>query len=298
MISIGKYLDEHDIAQEMRLERKLHKGSFLVLEGDTDIKRFRPFIDDDKCSLVNSYGRRNAIEAIKLLYEDGFPGAVAVADVDFDRVTGTLEEHEGIVYSQTHDLDLDWARPRVVARYLWEVGDKSKCDTHGDVGAIIHKILEGLKPISVARLLGSTRRIRYRLGNIDASKVFVNFCVDLDAYIDLVFDGRVTNTGEKETLKEAIARACQKGYDLYQLTNGHDFYCALGSCLRSELGFRRDFHSWRSEIEKDLRLAFSDGDFRETEVYRGLCGWINENRGYVIFDVRLNAQSGAAVVGG
>ena len=53
MISIAKHMDEYDIAQEVRLERKLHKGSFLLVEGTTDIKRFRVFIDDDGCSLVN-----------------------------------------------------------------------------------------------------------------------------------------------------------------------------------------------------------------------------------------------------
>jgi hypothetical protein len=37
MISIAKHMDEHDIAQEVRLERKLHKGSFLLVEGTTDI---------------------------------------------------------------------------------------------------------------------------------------------------------------------------------------------------------------------------------------------------------------------
>jgi Protein of unknown function (DUF4435) len=114
MISIARHMDEHDIAQEVRLERKLHKGSFLLVEGTTDIKRFGAFIDDDECSLVNCYGRKNAVEAIKLLYEDGFAGALGVVDADFGRLDDSLEEHEGLVYSEAHDFDLDWARPSVV----------------------------------------------------------------------------------------------------------------------------------------------------------------------------------------
>jgi hypothetical protein len=97
MISIGKHMDEHDIAQEVRFERKVHKGSFLLLEGSTDIKRFEPLIDGQKCSVVNCYGRKNAIEAIKLLYDDGFPGALGVVDADFDRITGEIDLHEGSV---------------------------------------------------------------------------------------------------------------------------------------------------------------------------------------------------------
>jgi hypothetical protein len=43
MISIQRHMDEYDIAQEVRLERKVHKGSFLLVEGITDIKRFGPW---------------------------------------------------------------------------------------------------------------------------------------------------------------------------------------------------------------------------------------------------------------
>lgn len=67
MISIARHMDEYDIAQEIRLERKVHKGSFLLLEGDTDIKRFSRFIDEAKCSIVNCYGRRRAIAATEML---------------------------------------------------------------------------------------------------------------------------------------------------------------------------------------------------------------------------------------
>lgn len=289
MISIGRHLDEYDIAQEIRFERKVHKGAFLILEGSTDIKRFQPFVDEKKCSIINGYGRLNAIGAIKLLYEDGFPGVVAVVDADFDRVTRTLEEHEGLIYSETHDFDLDWARPRVVARYLAEVGEKSKCELHGDVDAIIKKILEGLKPVSVAKLLSITNRIRYRLADIDASKVFANFRINLDAYIELVFEGRTPDAGEKGALRDQVSALCRREYDLSQLTNGHDFHCALGACLRVELGSRRHAHSWGSEVEKDLRLAFSDQEFKATAVYQMLSAWASDNHPYVVLDSRLSS---------
>ena len=140
MISIARHMDKYDIAQEVRLERKVHKGSFLLLEGDTDIKRFSTFVDDGACSFVNCYGRRKAIGAIELLYDEGFAGAVAVIDADFDRVTGHLLAHEGLVYSASHDLDLDWATPTVVNKYLCEVGDVAKLSQHGSVADLMAEI--------------------------------------------------------------------------------------------------------------------------------------------------------------
>jgi hypothetical protein len=171
MISIGRHMDEFDIAQEVRLERKVHKGSFLLTEGDTDIKRFAVFIDDNVCSLVNCYGRRNSIEAIKILYKDGFLGALGVVDADFDRIEGKLERHEGLVYSEAHDFDLDWANANVIERYLAEVGEKAKCVLHGPAVDVIGKILDGLKPVSVARLLNHRKQILHKLSGIDVSAV-------------------------------------------------------------------------------------------------------------------------------
>ena len=126
MISIAAGMDEYDIVQEIRFERQVHKGSFLLLEGQDDLRRFTRFIDEKLCSTVNCFGRPNLIEAIKLLYEDGFLGALGLADADFDRLTGDLETHEGIIYSDSHDFDMDWACEQTLHRYLLTRGGRSR----------------------------------------------------------------------------------------------------------------------------------------------------------------------------
>jgi len=287
MISIAKHMDEYDIAQEVRLERKVHKASFLLLEGDTDIKRFNRFISEVECSIVNCYGRRKAIAATKILYDEGFLGVLSVIDADFDRITGKLEQHEGLIYSEAHDLDLDWARPEVVARYL-EVGEKTKCALHGPPEEVIAKILAGLKPVSVARLLNHLKYITYKLSDVDVSVCFANFSVDIDGYVASIFRDRPqVSAGTKGTLKLQITRATAKEYDLYQLTNGHDFHCALGACLRDDLGSRRDVHTWGNEVETHLRLALDESEFRRLSVYQAISKWVSENRPFNILQAVL-----------
>ena len=207
MISIARHMDEYDIAEEVRLERKVHRGSFLLVEGITDIRRFGPFIDEKECSLVNCYGRRKAIEAIKILYDEGFPGALGAVDADFDRIDCELEVHEGLVYSESHDFDLDWAQPTVLGKYLNQVADSEKRKTYGSASEIFVKILQALKPVSVARLLNHRRRIGFRLSHIDVSACFVNFGVRLDAYVDLIFEGCVASEQRRIELQEQISRA-------------------------------------------------------------------------------------------
>jgi len=278
MITITRHMDGYDIARQIRMERQVYKKhSFLLLEGDTDIKRFDRYVDESGCSLVNCYGRKNAILATELLYEDGFPGALAVVDADFDRLTNSLKIHEGIVYSETHNLDLDWSKPSIVSRYLSEIANKTKCLVHGSAVDIIEKIFLGLRPISIARLLNQQKKINYKLSDIDAGKCFRDFSVDIDAFVDQIFEGKTVPDTTKKTLKGTIVSNLSKTYDLWQLTNGHDFHCALGTCLRSDLGERAPAQTWGKEIASHLRLTCDSAEFKAMAIYLAIRDWTTEN---------------------
>ena len=117
-ISIARELDAHDIAQEVRQERQVHKGSCLLVEGDKDIKRFAKFVDEDVCSIQNCFDRENLLGAIEILAEEGFQGILGLANAEFDRIDGRLPASEAIIFSETHDFDLDIAESDVLRRYL------------------------------------------------------------------------------------------------------------------------------------------------------------------------------------
>lgn len=288
MLSIARHIDEHDIIQEIRLERSQHKGSFLIVEGKTDVSRFSNFISQDSCSLVNAYGRRNAIRAIELLNSQKVGDVAAVVDADFDRITGKLKEHPNLIYSEYHDFDLDWATPSVVSRYLDEVADASKLANHASIADIINKILTGLKPISILRLLNVKRTVRYKLSNIRTGDCFVNFSVDFDKYIDLIRLIEPISEIEKSKIESLIAVESKNNIDLRQLTNGHDFHCAIGACLKKELGRRRDAQTWGNEIEMHFRFLFGDAEFIGSSVFTALRNWENSNSPYKILNERLN----------
>jgi len=264
------------------MERGKHKGSFLLLEGSTDIKRFSKFINSTACSTVNSYGRENALKALDLLDDEGFEGVLAIVDADFDRVVKSLWLHEAVIYSESHDLDLDWAQPEVVGRYLTEVGDPKKSILFGSTESIIAVLVEGLRPVSVARLLNKRGTIRHKLSDVDIMGCFVGLAVDLFKYVEHVCSKRgIADVKEQQELRENISHALAREiHDPFQITNGHDFNCALGVALRSELGSRRDVHTWASEIELGIRLAYSRDDFCRSAIYRSIKAWEAQNSSY------------------
>jgi hypothetical protein len=287
MLSIGRILDEYDIAQEIRLERQLHKGAFLVLEGETDVKRFTAFVDEVECSLVNAYGRHNALAAIKMLHHEGLRGVLACVDADFDRLLGRLDSHQNVIYSAGHDLDLDWITSSTLQKYATEFADREKLGNLNDMDALRSKILLGLKPISVARLLNRTGKIKHKVNHVDAAKCFSGFEVNLSIYLKEVLHGKNVKPIELGTIENLIRQGVQNKIDLDQLSNGHDFCCALGASLRKEIGSKKDAQTWGKEVASHIRLAFSDADFKKTYIYGCIIKWESENNPYIILDRRL-----------
>jgi hypothetical protein len=287
MISISASMDEYDIAQEIRFERQVHKGSFLLLEGPDDLKRFSKFTDERQCSTVNCFGRSNLINAIKLLYEDGFAGALGLADADFDRLLGKLELHEGIIYSESHDFDMDWACESTLSRYLDEVGDKAKCAALGNAPGVAAMVFGAIKPLSILRYLNEHRGLRYKLAKIRHDAIVVDSVVDTTFLVEHVSQGAFSDPAKKQGLETLIKGHLSSQQDPLQLTNGHDFFALLGIALRDKIGRRLDPQSWRSEVQIHFRLTYSEQDLIRSAVYRAIVEWEKENPPYLILKRHL-----------
>jgi hypothetical protein len=282
-------MDEFDIAQEIRIERQVHKGSFLLLEGDNDLRRFSKFTDAVKCSTVNCFGRSNLIGAVQLLYEDGFLGALGLADADFDRLTNTLLVHEGIIFSESHDFDLDCACEAALQRYLEETGDATKCDGAGGPVGVAKWVIGSLRPLSILRFVNVKEDLGYKLDDINHVRICVpqGDVIDIDLMIEHVSEGRFSAADAKNKLREKVVAYMRRDFDLQQLTNGHDFFAILGIALRNRLGGRLPPQTFGSEVEMHFRLGYSHEEFGQTQVFRAICDWEDENQPYVILKPNL-----------
>lgn len=281
-------MDEYDIAQEIVMERMVHKGSFLVLEGKTDIKRFRPFIEVDQCSMVNCQSVRKATRAMALLKGRQFAGALAVIDADFSRVLGEEQSEEDIVVSEFHDLDLDWINTAALEKYLNEVADDHRVALKGGSAEIVNKIHTGLRPVSAGRYLNRKRVFNFKTSGINVGKFF---CSDADLCQDyaeaLAAEGYVQSS-QVDWIVIEIRSEMEVPKDDWQMTNGHDFCGALGAMLQSEIGNRKIPQTWASEVESHIRLAFDKADFQSLKIFDDIMAWEKRNNGYQVVQKNLN----------
>ncbi|ESZ11564.1 hypothetical protein [Mesorhizobium sp. L48C026A00] len=147
--------------------------------------------------------------------------------------------------------------------------------------------MDGLRPVSAARLLNLNRKIPYKVSNIDVGDFFNGFLLDLSEYVLKLTKETAVTAEERRVLEELFVLEAKKEYDPWQFTNGHDFYSALGASLRGDLGARRYAQTWGFEVEMHIRLAFTDADFKETHIFAALKSWEARTR-YSVVSKRLH----------
>lgn len=277
--SIAAHIDPATIVAQIRMERQQHRGSFLLLEGSSDIKRIEKFTDQTACSLVNCFGKSNVLGAIELMEAVGLTDALGMVDADFDRIRRIEADVDAVVISESHDFDMDHAGTPIFDRYLSEVADESKVAAVGGVTACATKIIKALKPLSVLRYANEIRKLRYNLKDVQIEDFFDGDEIDIQKMIDSVSFGRFQSNEHKLTLTAILDELMSLEFDLLQITNGHDFFAGLGIALRSQLGSRKWAQTWRSEIELHFRLGLSYEDFSTIAAYNAIREWEANSNG-------------------
>src|SRR5260370_1220949 len=98
-------LKPHHIANEIRLKRTQHLGSFLLVEGSDDSRFLKRFVDSRQCQVVVAHGKDTLIRAIGILENQNVGGVLGVIDADFDRLEGTAPSSTNIVSAECHDIE-------------------------------------------------------------------------------------------------------------------------------------------------------------------------------------------------
>jgi hypothetical protein len=216
---------------------------------------------------------------------NGRARGLGLADADFDRITKSLIEHEGLIYSNSHDFDSDWTCESSLEKYLGQAGNPEKCAALGGAPEIGIKLRAGLKSLSVLRYLNQYQSLSYKLRPLRHEAFIQSMTVDLDLLMDEVFYNRPPT--QKPQLKALVVAHAAQEHDLLQLTSGHDLMSALGLALREELANRKHAQTWGREVELHFRLLFGDEEFKQSSVFSAIRTWEEDNVPYVILTPRL-----------
>lgn len=287
MSSVKAEISGQTLANEVRLERSMHKGSFLLLEGDSDASLFKKLIDKSKCAITVCAGKENALEAITILAQARFEGALGILDKDFSDLIG-YPEFEGVVmFTEHNDAEIMIMCSAALNDVLLEFGvdDKKQaleeatgqpiCDVIFDASAFLGALrMLSLREDWNLRFEGMTYRF------LDANSYELNELRTVQ-HITGRSDNRPALSDE-EVVRMAKAESEARG-NKHEICCGHDCVRLLGRALHRRIGNTNLFNNedGARNLEKILRIAYNMDQFRHTQLYRGVCEW-EANSGYSV----------------
>jgi hypothetical protein len=129
-MSISEYIDAHTIANEIRLQRQVDKVTFLIVEGHDDLLTFLPFVQTERCSIIEAYGKERALAVISILNGSHFRGALAIIDTDFDEILQIYHHNvDNLIKTAEHDIEMMLINAPSFERVLLEKGSVQKMKT-------------------------------------------------------------------------------------------------------------------------------------------------------------------------
>src|SRR5437899_684006 len=93
------------IANDIRLRRSQHRGTFVIVDGRDDRLLYERFFDVRQCKFVVADGKEKVYEVIRILDADGFRGAMGIVDADFDLLDEIPMSSPNVIWGDCHDIE-------------------------------------------------------------------------------------------------------------------------------------------------------------------------------------------------
>ena len=287
MNSIRSEVDGDTLANQIRLERASHKGSFFLVEGNTDANIFEKFINEDECQIIVCLGKKRVIDTLQILKDDRFEGSLGIIDKDFNDHVGYPNFTGDVVYTDENDMEIlilcSPALSNVLREYGVEERLAAEMERYGQQPC--QRIFEAASKIGALRMISVRDELGLKFDEIKYRFVRANsFELDIQRMIKSVLDhSTLEGNLDVEHLFESLAEIINKTESSKRLCCGHDCVRILGRALRSSFGNTNSFDSEKrtKELERILRLSYEYAFFKTTEAYKRIRSW-EVNFGFTI----------------
>ena len=274
------------IANGIRMQRSQHAGAFLVVEGDTDSRLYKRFVDYRACQLVVAHAKNKAIEALDILEQDSFSGILVIVDADFWVLEGKQPARSNLLLTDTHDLETMILASPALDKFLAEYGSPTKIEalTSQRGQAVREMLIESGTPIGYLRWVSLQDNLALKFEDLSFSK-FVDdrtLAVDEAKMIKTVKDHSQTPRLDERELQNRMTKLKNNTHDLWHVCCGHDLICILSIGLRKVLGSHSSYSIQPQVIETMLRLAYEWVYFQVTRLYQSIKAWEEVNHPFKI----------------
>ena len=207
--------------------------SFILLEGETDIRLFRKLFNLNNCKVENIPGGNIKLEECVQNLVNIYPLIIGIRDADFIRINKSEYLLNNMFLTDLHDIEITILNfEQILNAIVFEYSNIKK-DNHL---IIKNEFIETIKHISFLKLLNDKDNLELNFSSGFQDLIsFSNKKIDFEQYLNRVI-AKSPNAviKDKDKLKEMIILIENSEPDLLQITNGHDLLNSFAKYFREE----------------------------------------------------------------
>lgn len=280
-------LNPHSIAATIRMLRETFSGSFLLVEGDTDARLLKRFVDLAACHVQVCFGRANVFHVVSILDSGGFVGHLGLVDKDFSILLNEVVESDNLIFTDENDIEMTIFQSDVLDRVVHEYCNPNLVDElETREGSSFREIL-----LRSASKLGALRYLsRVHEWHLTFDGMTIRYLpdgavsIDIDRQIDHLRGRSVGTTMPlNQQGRPLLDTVHQQFPDPKLLARGHDV-CEIISKVIHDVCGRANIALGRGGIavEEIFRAAFSTENFHGTNLFELIRTWEYRRPGYRI----------------
>jgi len=281
-----QFLNPHTLANDVRMRRALFKGAFLFVEGESDEKFYCMFVNSELCQIIISHNRQNVCDAVRILYRDRFAGAVGIVDADFDNLEHISPDIPALFMTDLHDIECSMILSPAFDKLLFEFGSRFKIEnwklSHNP--DIRQHILSQAVFVGYAVWYSNRMGLNLKFETLEPKDFVDQDCLEINIHrlVQNIKNKSQRHDISDEELIAAITELHVAAQDFWQLVRGHDFIDFLSFAFHRTLGTCTAQTVARERLESSLRMAYSNSDFLNTQLYISIREWEHSNAPYQI----------------
>ena len=246
------------------------KGSvFVLVEGESDIRLFRKFLNLDNSKVEQIPGGNIKLEECVETLVITYPLILGIRDSDFTRIENSMNSSEDIISTQHHDIEMDMLSNNSILSALVFEFSSLKENQHQ---ILRDNLIESISCLSCLKWLNSRQNLKmnFDCGFHDLVSL-ADYKIDLEEYIKRVISK--SKNAKKVDINYLIDETIDlknTNPDLYQITNGHDLMNIMAKHIREIEGVNGISGK---TLESAMRVSYSKTDFLTSHLYLEINNW-------------------------
>ncbi|OBX56474.1 hypothetical protein A9Z61_11935 [Moraxella osloensis] len=278
------YQQSQNVFNTFRLNLNHPQGykNLAFLEGDTDVRLFRNFVDCNKTWLYDCDGKTNVSKFLNDTPSDLIDKVIGIRDADFAHMNDEIKSkiHSKVLLTDYHDIEIMMISSDAFKKALNEIyTTQRKALAEQDIINLKNFILDSIKSIGLLRYVNELYNLNLKFKNFDINPYMIFssniISFDIEKMCEALLVRSPNCPVSLDDLLTKYKSFSVEEFDILQISCGHDFSKTIAMYFKNSQDFKGKNYSYEI-FEKDLRVGYTFEMFQNTLLYEqlntiGLC---------------------------